>query len=138
MVDLLSTLDHFQNGILVPKNKIRSKESETEQKHNAVLQELEDDYEKRLADKARQLEDKVKIWTKKCQNKKIMTFLMQSSLSANSIFWSWFPRVKNHEEHRKNIKKSVARLKKMSIERFWASRISMKENLNKNSIPICV
>ena len=61
MVDLLSTLDHFQNGILVPKNKIRSKESETEQKHNAVLQELEDDYEKRLADKARQLEDKVKI-----------------------------------------------------------------------------
>ena len=43
------------------KNKIRSKESETEQKHNAVLQELEDDYEKRLADKARQLEDKVRI-----------------------------------------------------------------------------
>ena len=38
----------------------RLKESETEQKHNAVLQELEDDYEKRLADKARQLEDKVK------------------------------------------------------------------------------
>ena len=36
------------------------KESETEQKHNAVLQELEDDYEKRLADKGRQLEDKVK------------------------------------------------------------------------------
>ena len=45
---------------LIPKNKIRSKESETEQKHNAVLQELEDDYEKRLADKGRQLEDKVK------------------------------------------------------------------------------
>ena len=43
------------------KNKIRPKESETEQKHNAVLQELEDDYEKRLADKARQLEDKVRI-----------------------------------------------------------------------------
>ena len=36
-------------------------ESETEQKHNAVLQELEDDYEKRLADKARQLEDKVRF-----------------------------------------------------------------------------
>ena len=36
------------------------KESETEQKHNAVLQELEDDYEKRLADKGRQLEDKVR------------------------------------------------------------------------------
>ena len=47
--------------IFVPKIKIRSKESETEQKHNAVLQELEDDYEKRLADKARQLEDKVRI-----------------------------------------------------------------------------
>ena len=62
MVDLLSSLDHFQNDILVRKNKIQSKESETEQKHNAVLQELEDDYEKRLADKARQLEDKVKIW----------------------------------------------------------------------------
>ena len=70
MVDLLSSLDHFQNGILVPKNKIQSKESETEQKHNAVLQELEDDYEKRLADKARQLEDKVKIWTEKMSEQK--------------------------------------------------------------------
>ena len=70
MVDLLSSLDHFQNGILVPKNKIRTKESETEQKHNAVLQELEDDYEKRLADKARQLEDKVKIWTEKMSEQK--------------------------------------------------------------------
>merc|ERR1719145_297583 len=40
------------------EEQFQRKESETEQKHNAVLQELEDDYEKRLADKARQLEDK--------------------------------------------------------------------------------
>ena len=70
MVDLLSSLDHFQNDILIRKNKIQSKESETEQKHNAVLQELEDDYEKRLADKARQLEDKVKLWTEKMSEQK--------------------------------------------------------------------
>ena len=87
MVDLLSSLDHFQNGILVQKNKIQSKESETEQKHNAVLQELEDDYEKRLADKARQLEDKVKIWTEKYQTKKVMTFLLESNLLVNSIIY---------------------------------------------------
>ena len=55
-------VDFWSRGHFRPKNKIWSKESETEQKHNAVLQELEDDYEKRLADKARQLEDKVRIW----------------------------------------------------------------------------
>ena len=33
-------------------------EAETEQKNQIVLAELEDDYEKRLADRARQLEDK--------------------------------------------------------------------------------
>lgn len=59
-------ISHFRPSTFKPTPKFksynlnRSKESETEQKHNAVLQELEDDYEKRLADKARQLEDKVR------------------------------------------------------------------------------
>ena len=58
------------------EEQFQRKESETEQKHNAVLQELEDDYEKRLADKARQLEDKVSSSLKKLRSHAWILFII--------------------------------------------------------------
>lgn len=58
---LMQEYEKYQE-LLNQKHKMEElflrKESETHQKHETVLQDLEDDYEQRLADKERQLEEK--------------------------------------------------------------------------------